>query len=171
MQEQSVDISLVFQKVKEYMFYCPNHSMRIVETGNARFIENCEISGSTIPRDVEIKEVKVQVPLTCASNSKVIAPSVVVQNNNEENQHNNESMIHNKPIVEEPQKVTLRRSQRERRPTISNDYVVYLHETEKNLSINDNDPISFSQAISCDNSKKSLNARKEEINSMEHNGV
>jgi len=33
--------------------------MRIVETRNARFIENDEICGSTIPREVEIKEVRV----------------------------------------------------------------------------------------------------------------
>ena len=63
-------------------------------------------------------------------------------------------MMHNEPIMEEPQEVALKRFQRERRPAISNDYVVYLHETETNLSINDNDPISFSQAISCDNSEK-----------------
>jgi len=59
----------------------------------------------------------------------VIAPLGVVTNNNEEVQHNNEPMIHNEPIVEESQEVTLRRSQRERRPAISNDNVVYLHET------------------------------------------
>ena len=53
-------------------------------------------------------------------------------------------MMHNEPIMEEPQEVALRRSQRERRPSISNDYVVYLHETETNLSINDNDPVLFS---------------------------
>ena len=70
-------------------------------------------------------------------------------------------MMHNEPIMEEPQEVALRRSQRERRPAISNDYVVYLHETETNLSINDNDPVSFSQAISCDNSEKWLNSMKE----------
>ena len=66
------------------MFYCPNHSMRIVETGNARFIENGEISGSTVPREVEIKEVRVQVPLTFASSSKVITTSVIATNSNEE---------------------------------------------------------------------------------------
>jgi len=153
------------------MFYCPNNSMRIVETGNARFIENGEISGSTVPQEVEIKEVRVQVPLTFASSSKVITTSVMATNSNEEVQHNDEPMIHNEPIMEEPQEVALRRSQRERRPVISNDYVVYLHETETNLSINDNDPVSFSQAISCDNSEKWLNVMKEEINSMEHNGV
>jgi len=66
------------------MFYCPNHSMRIFETGNVRFIENGEISGSIVPWDVEIKKVRVQVSLTCASSNKVIAPSIVVLNNNEE---------------------------------------------------------------------------------------
>ena len=39
------------------------------------------------------------------------------------------------------------------------------------LSINDNDPVSFSQAVNCDNYEKWLNGMKEEINSMEHNGV
>jgi hypothetical protein len=34
------------EKSKGFRFYCHNHSTRIVETGNARFIENGEISGS-----------------------------------------------------------------------------------------------------------------------------
>ena len=55
--------------------------------------------------------------------------------------------------------------------TISNDYVVYLHELETNLSINNNDPISFSRAISCDNFDKWLEAMKEELKSMEKNSV
>jgi len=80
-------------------------------------------------------------------------------------------MIRNEPIMEEPLEVALRRSQRERKPTISNDYVVYLYETETDLSINDNNPVLFSQVVSCDNSEKWLNAMKEEINSKEHNGV
>jgi len=144
MQEQLVDTSLVIQKKQRNMFYCLNHSMKIVETGNARFIENSEINESIVPREVETKEVRVLVPLACASSGKVIAPLVIVTNNNEEAQHNNEPMIHNEPIVEESQEVALRRSQREIRPAILNDYVVYLHETEIDLSINDNDPVSFS---------------------------
>jgi len=101
----------------------------------------------------------------------VIAALVVVPKNNEEEQHNNEPMIHNEPIMEEPQEVALRRSQREKRPTISNNCVVYLHEKEIDLSINDNDLVSFSQAVSYDNFEKWLNAMKEKINSMKHNGV
>ena len=42
------------EKSKGYRFYCPNHSTRIVETGNARLIENGEVSGSEEPRNVEI---------------------------------------------------------------------------------------------------------------------
>ena len=34
------------KKFKGYGFYYSTHSMRIVETGNARFIENGEISGT-----------------------------------------------------------------------------------------------------------------------------
>ena len=49
--------------------------------------------------------------------------------------------------------------------------MVYLHITEIDLSLNDNDPVSLSQVVSCDNSEKWLNAMKEEINSMEHNDV
>jgi len=50
MQEQSVDIFIGYpKKSKGYMFYCPNHSMRIVETRNERFIENGEINVSIVP--------------------------------------------------------------------------------------------------------------------------
>jgi len=69
-------------------------------------------------------------------------------------------MIHNEPIMEEPHEVSLRRFQREMRLAISNDYVVYLHETKTDLSVNDNDLVSFSQAVSYDNFEKWLNAMK-----------
>jgi len=46
MQEKSMDILLVIQKKsKGYKVY----NMRIVETRNAWFIENGQISGSTVP--------------------------------------------------------------------------------------------------------------------------
>ncbi|RDX61841.1 hypothetical protein CR513_59886, partial [Mucuna pruriens] len=47
--------------------------------------------------------------------------------------------------------------------------MVYLLESEIDLNINDNDPVSFSQAISCDNSEKWLDVMKEELKPMEHN--
>ena len=51
------------EKSKGYRFYCPNHSSRIIETGNARFIENGEVSGSTDKQIVDINEIRVNVPL------------------------------------------------------------------------------------------------------------
>jgi len=41
-------------KSKGYIFCCPNHNTRIVEFGNARFIENGQISGSEESREVDI---------------------------------------------------------------------------------------------------------------------
>ena len=61
------------EKSKGYRFYCPNHSMRILESGNAHFIENGNIIGSNESRNVEIKETLVE---TSASNvpSQVVVP-------------------------------------------------------------------------------------------------
>jgi len=84
MQEQLVNISLITRKIKGYRFYCRNHSMRILEIGKALFIENGKISWITFPWNVEIIEIGVQVPLTCASSSKVSVSLHVVPNNNEE---------------------------------------------------------------------------------------
>ena len=56
---------------------------RIVEIGNARFIGNGETSGSEVSRNVEIKEVRIQVPLTCAT-TQVVVPQIVEPHNNQE---------------------------------------------------------------------------------------
>jgi len=53
------------------MLYYPDHFMWVVEIGNARFIENGEISKSSIPWQVEIKEDRIQIPLTCPCDNKV----------------------------------------------------------------------------------------------------
>ena len=158
------------EKSKGYRFYCPTHNTRIVETGNARFIENGETSGSEASQNVEIKEIRVQVPLSCASSSRLVVPHVVEPHNNQEEQQVIDPMVNNEPIIEQPQEIALRRSQRERKSAIPNDYVVYLHESENDLSVDD-DPISFSQAMDCDNADKWLDAMKDELKSMEHNGV
>ena len=52
-----------------------------------------------------------------------------------------------------PQEIALRRSTRQKRPAILNDYVVYLLEHECDLSV-DKDPTTFKQAVECNNSEK-----------------
>ena len=44
------------KKSKGYRFYYPNHNIRIVEYGNAQFIENGQTSGSGEPRKVDVQE-------------------------------------------------------------------------------------------------------------------
>eukprot|EP00253_Pinus_taeda_P013682 PITA_13682 len=65
---------------------------------------------------------------------------------------------------------TLRRSTRPKRSTIPDDYVVYLQESDYNIGA-ENDPDSFSQAMSCKESELCYNSMKEEMNSIKSNEV
>ena len=161
------------EKSKGYRFYCPTHSTRIVETGNARFIENGEASGSNKSQNVIIEEVREKVPSPITSND-IVVPTVVVQYDNVEQQLNDQP-LHNEavtiePIVEESQGVALRRSQRERRPAIPDDYVIYLQESDFDIGTS-KDPVSFSQAMESNDSTKWIDAMNDELKSMEQNEV
>ena len=172
------------ERSKGYRFYCPNHSTRIVESGNARFIENGSVSGSVGARDVEIRESfmdqnpsndpsQIEVPIIVAQpqgmnmeQQQMDAPSPIMDaivQEEEENAQVNEQVRPQEEIVS-------RRSTREKRSAISNDYIVYALEHESDLSI-DNDPVSFDQAMSGENSDKWLMAMKEELKSMDDNNV
>ena len=118
---------------------------------------------------MEIKEVRLQVPLTSTYTSRIVVPHVDKAHNDQEEEINDPE-VNNELVVEQPQEIVLRRSQREKRSAISNDYVVYLQESENDLSI-DNDPVSFSEAMNSDNSDKWLDAMKDELKSMAQNCV
>ena len=83
------------------------------------------------------------MPIT---SNKIVVPIVVKQPNNIEQQinepslHNN--MVTNEQMVEELQGLALKRSQREKRSTISDEYVVYLQESDFDIG-SSKDPISF----------------------------
>ena len=160
-------------KSKGYRFCCPNHSVRIVETSNARFLENGEISGSNEPRKVDVEEIRVDIPPLFLP-QEIIVPQPV-QQVEENEQHNRVGSLPPENIaienaVEPPQPVPLRRSQRERRPAITDDYVVYLQESDFDIGIR-KDPVSFSQAMESDDSSKWMEAMNEELKSMAHNDV
>ena len=72
---------------------------------------------------------------------------------------------------QEPQiQVPLRRSTRERRSTISDDYVVHLQEQEFDMGLED-DPISVNQVKKSSDSEKWIEVIKDEMKSMKDNGV
>ena len=79
-------------------------------------------------------------------------------------------MIIDEPVVDVPHEVALRKYQRQKRSTTSDDYLVYLHESKLDLA-NDNDPVSFSQVIESNNSNRWINAIKDELKSMKKNEV
>ncbi|RVX12033.1 Retrovirus-related Pol polyprotein from transposon TNT 1-94 [Vitis vinifera] len=65
----------------------------------------------------------------------------------------------------------LRRSIRERRNAISDDYIVYLQEREVESGMMEDDPINFQQAVKSSNSHKWIKAMNEEYKSMQDNKV
>ena len=65
----------------------------------------------------------------------------------------------------------LRRSTRERRKTISNDYVVFLKFHEDEISMMEDDPINFHQPIQSSDTQKWIDAMNEEYKSMQDNDV
>ena len=172
------------ERSKGYKFYDPS-SRSFFETGNATFIED---SGSTQVKEVIFQEEYVNAPTTITIEAigdnqvpiPIIVPSVVVNNDipmqlpiqleapptRFEEPH--------QEIVEEPQQpqteVPLRRSTRERRKAISDDYVVFLQEHEFDTGLED-DPTSVNQAKQRTNSEKWIAAMQEEMKSMKDNGV
>jgi len=66
---------------------------------------------------MEIKEVRVQVPLESTSSSRIVVPLVDKLHNDQEEQINDPE-VNNEPVVEQPQEIVLRRPQREKRSSI-----------------------------------------------------
>ena len=67
--------------------------------------------------------------------------------------------------------MSLRRSIRERRSAISNDYIIFLQEHEDGVGLTEDDPINFCQAMRSSNSQKWIDAMKDEMKSMNDNEV
>ena len=114
---------------------------------------------------------QVLLPIT---SKEIVVTTIVESFDNVEQQINDQSLsneiITNEPILEEPQQSTLRRSQREHRPAISNDYMVYLQEFDYDIGTS-KDPVSFSEAIGSSDSDKWIDAMNDELKSMDQNKV
>ena len=173
---------------KGYRFYYPSHSTRIVESRNAKFLENDMISGRDRFRDLipvhnhietqpstsyerlVIVHHTPQVPISVEQ--PIIEVPQIAENLPEDQQV--QELPYNLEQTVEPQAPpgadgpTLRRSTRGRKSAIPSDYIVYLQETDIGV---ENDPETFSQAISCNESELWYNAMKDELDSMKSNEV
>ncbi|RDX86058.1 hypothetical protein CR513_32655, partial [Mucuna pruriens] len=72
---------------------------------------------------------------------------------------------------QQPQKVSLRKSIKERRHAIPDDYIIFLQEHEDDIGLTKDDSINFYQAMQNSNSKKWIDSMKDEMKSMQDNDV
>ena len=70
-----------------------------------------------------------------------------------------------------PDPTPLRRSTRERRSALPDDYIVFLQEHEFDIGAVEDDLINFRQAMETSKSQKWIDAMNEEIKSMKDNDI
>ena len=182
------------ERSKGYRFYCPPHNTKIVESRNAKFLENDLISGSDKFQDIVYEKGHYEDQSSGSSDRLIVIHTLQVQPSvrqplpevphiadidlvdqvaNEEISEIVEQLIEqqvDQQIPQENDEATLRRSTRVRKSAIPNDYIVYLQELDYNIGA-ENDPETFSQAMSFKESNSWYSAMKEEMNSMTSNRV
>jgi uncharacterized protein YqgQ len=94
--------------------------------------------------------------------------SEIEENPEQDNVDVEEELI---PPQEPQEAVPLRRSIRERKSVISNDYIVFLQENEFNIGMMKDDLVTLRQALESVNSHKWTKTMDEEIKSMYDNKV
>ena len=165
------------EKSKRYRFYCPSRATKIVESHNARFLENDVISGSNESRHLVFEERHNIEPTLESSSGLIIFPDshqdLTIQETPVLNEPHHEDILVDS-VIQHPKQgnvdITLRRSTRDRRFIISSYYVVYLQEYDIDIGVED-DPITFSQVVGGSESTLWYNSMKDEMNSMANNQV
>ena len=159
---------------KGFRFYCLGHHTRIVESLNAKFLEDhidssssqssesLSAQSSVDPIILPIMQERIiTIPVHGEGlESGTVAPDSAVVN------ENTPETVELAPI----QPMPLRRSQRERRPALPDDYVVYSGEVDYDIR-KVIDPVTFLDAVHSPQYDKWNIAMKEEMLSMANNGV
>ncbi|CAL8993086.1 unnamed protein product, partial [Prunus brigantina] len=183
LQEDSKTLSCFFigypNRTKGYRFYCPNNSTRFMETQRAIFIED-EIESDTEENfDFdEILENKEPAEKENMLRDITILPFTVLNDKQVSPNHDLTTEVPQIALEDmqidqqepQPHNLELRRSQRTKRPALSNDFFVFLQESEHDINTTE-DPLSYKQAIQSDNCDKWIEAMESELQSMRKNGV
>ena len=157
------------ERSRGYKFYDPI-TKSIFETGNARFFKDVEFDGGDKDRDFVFEEEYVDIPTAVIDIVQAPIPDIVQEA--DPNQNN----IQEPPVLEEqtlppPKPTPLRRSTREMRSAVLDDYIVFLQEHEFDIGAVEDDPINFRQALESSKSQEWIDAMNEEIKSMKDNDV
>ncbi|RVW51060.1 Retrovirus-related Pol polyprotein from transposon TNT 1-94 [Vitis vinifera] len=164
------------ERSRGFKFYDP--AIRsIFETGTATFFEDVEFGGKNQARNIVFEEEERSI--IAFDNVQVSLPIIDQEVNLDPQPTDNivQPLIANEDIAPEEQtqqpqeNMPLRRSTREMRNAISDDYIVYLQEREVESGMMEDDPINFQQAMKSSNSQKWIEAMNEEYKSMQDNKV
>ena len=159
---------------KGYRFYNPNGGTRIVESQIANFLEYDVAEESSCSQTIEDNS-------TVGDMASLSTPIQIIM---ETPTHHIEPVEVRDPVVETaPNEVhqgsqvqdvaiatPVRRSIRERRLAIPPDYLVYIGEKDYDIG-SVADPMTYAEAVSCPQSELWLDAMRDKIQSMRHNGV
>ena len=159
---------------KGYRFYNPNGGTRIVESKTTKFLEFDVAEESSSSQTIEDN--------STVGNMVSLSPPIQILV--ETPTHHIEPVETRDPVVETaPNEVhqgsqvqdvaittPVRRSTRERRSAIPPDYLVFIGEQDYDIGYVA-DPMTYAEAVSCPQSELWLDAMKDEIQSMRHNGV
>ncbi|RVW12961.1 Retrovirus-related Pol polyprotein from transposon TNT 1-94 [Vitis vinifera] len=151
-------------------FYCPSHTTRIIESDRAVYFEDeVNVDPNFVPREIPFGEEHVVIPFPTSHVPNMDVP-IIQQPATNQGEHGDQvesDLPVDDTVVNE---VPLRRSQRVRRPAISDDYMVYLQEHEYD-SYDAFDPVTYQEAIHCPHFISWKEAMDDEMNSMYMNGV
>ena len=159
------------ERSRGYKFYDPT-TKSIFESGNARFFEDVEFAGGDTVRDFVLEEEFVEIPMGVNDIDSDFGPNLVHDTLEQDNVSEPPIITFPEEQTPPPQELTpLRRSTREKRSAIPNDYIVFLQEHEDGIGMMEDDPINFRQAMESSNSQKWIDAMNDEIKSMKDNNV
>ena len=154
---------------KGYKFYCSTRGTRIVESQVAKFLE-LDVADSIPSQSNERVEpmdvISLRLPVSDINLDVGAFDSGIQQGVAAVNF----PTVEISPIVDEIPPVEMRRSQRTRRPALSNDYYVYLGEGEYDIG-EEVDPTTYCEALSSDKANEWLIAMRDEMQSMSDNDV
>ncbi|RDX76264.1 hypothetical protein CR513_43764, partial [Mucuna pruriens] len=138
---------------QRYKFYDPT-SRSFLKMGNARILEEVEFGKEENMRNVVFEEEfvnDIEITPVIRDNVQTIFLDIVPK-------QDYDKVLPQTPIKkpQQPQKVSLRKSIRERRHAIPDVYIVFLQQHEDDIGLTEDDPINFCQAIQSPNSQNGL---------------
>ncbi|XP_074337537.1 uncharacterized protein LOC141674735 [Apium graveolens] len=136
------------ERTREFKFYDPA-TRSFFETNNARFFKDVDFGREDKGKSIIFEEDSHDPNYDSAeSNDQIMIPIVVqgppVQDNTE---ISHEESIEQTQQPHESQEVPLRRSTRELKSAVPDDYVIFLQEHENGIGIGEDDPVNIQQAM------------------------